>query len=155
MGKGTANEIWSNYRERRELKVIFAWLLVTVAIGGLFPSLGLADFPAGQWTVSSYSEVGYGAGTDGICFQNGETPTKGTWYSDTFPGRAGKWFRKGNAIHLQGNYSGGAGNVSFELTLITYKLLTGYTQEWKDNNIDNNFSRVQFVFQKTTCNPSR
>jgi|WetSurSiteA1Bulk_404760.scaffolds.fasta_scaffold72219_2 hypothetical protein len=124
-------------------------------MGGLIPTLSFAGFPAGQWTVNYYSEVGDGPGTYGICIQNGETQNKGTWYSDTYRDWSGRWFRKGNDIHLQGNYAEGAGNTAFELTLINVTPLTGYWQDWRDNNSDNNFSRVQFTFQKALCNPSR
>jgi hypothetical protein len=129
--------------------------MVCITIGGLIPSLALADFPAGQWAMNSYSENGYGPGIHGICIQSGQTQNKGTWYSDTATGWSGNWFRKGNNIHLHGNYRGGDGNSAFELTLINYKLLTGYWQDWTDNNVDSNFSRVQFIFQNASCNPSR
>jgi len=137
------------------LKIFGKLLTVCILTGGLIPSVALAVFPAGQWTMMSYSEVGLGPATHGICFQIGETQNKGTWYSDTATGWSGKWFRRGNDIHLQGNYTGGAGNSAFELTYINYKLLTGYWQDWKDDNLFNNYSRVQFTFQKESCNPSR
>jgi len=119
-------------------------------MGGLTPTLALADFPAGQWTMSYYSEVGMGNGTHGICIQAG-----GTWYSDTYRGWSGKWFRKGNDIHLQGNYAEGAGNTAFDLTLTSSRLLTGYWQDWRDDNSHNYYSRVKFDFQKAACNPSK
>jgi hypothetical protein len=119
-------------------------------MGGLIPTLSFADFPAGQWTLTFYSEVGLGNGTQGICIQDG-----GTWYSDTFSGWSGKWYRRANDIHLQGNYASGAGNTAFELNLITSSLLTGYWQDWRDNNSLNNFLRVKFTFQKATCNPQK
>ena len=126
-------------------------LIVLIATAGLIPSLALADFPAGQWTMTSHSEVGYGSGPPhGICIQDG-----GTWYSDTYRGWSGKWYRRANDIHLQGNYASGAGNTAFELNLITSSLLTGYWQDWRDNNSRNNFLRVKFTFQKATCNPQK
>jgi hypothetical protein len=153
-GKGiqmTIRRLITNKERSSELKMLSKLLIVLIAMGGLIPSLALADFPAGQWTMTSYSEVNVGPKTDGICIQDG-----GTWYSDTFSGWSGKWFRKGNDIHLHGNYSTGDGNTAFELTLINFRLLTGYLQEWRDRNpLDYNFARVQFIFQKASCNPSR
>jgi hypothetical protein len=121
-----------------------------MAIAGLIPTVVLADFPAGQWTMSYYSEAGYGTGTQGICIQDG-----GTWSSDTMTAWSGKWHRRANNIYLQGNYAGGKGNTAFALTFIDSRLLTGYWLDWTDDNLINNYSRVKFVFKKELCNPSQ
>lgn len=151
----TIRRLMINKERSSELKMLSKLLIVLIALGGLIPPLALADSPAGQWSMNYYSEVGYGLGTHGICIQSGQTLNKGIWYSDTATGWSGNWYRRGNDIHLQGNYSGGAGNSAFELTLINFKLLTGYWQDWKDDNSINNFSRVEFIFQKASCNPRR
>jgi hypothetical protein len=142
----------TNAEGSRKLKRFAKLLIVIIGMCGLIPTLTFAGFPAGQWTMTSYSEVGLESWTHGICIQEG-----GTWYSDTYRGWSGKWHRRVNDIHLQGNYSNGAGNTAFELNVINGSLLTGYLQHWRDDNLVllNDFSRVKLIYQKSLCNPSK
>lgn len=130
------------------MKKIGKLFIGCILIIGLMSTAAFAAFPEGQWTATFYSEVFGGSGTQGICIQAG-----GTWYSDTFAGWSGYWYRKGNDIHLHGNYAAGAGNDAWELTRISNNLLTGYWQEWSDDGLFNNYLTTRFNFASATCNP--
>ncbi|HRC84678.1 MAG TPA: hypothetical protein PK413_03615 [Thermoanaerobaculia bacterium] len=129
------------------MKTFGLFLLLPTLLGLALPSASAAAFPEGQWTASYYSELGLGSGSQGICIQPG-----GTWYSDTFPAWSGTWFRRGNDVHLRGNYAGGNGNDAFELTRIHNRLQTGYWQEWHDDGGFQNFLTTSFTMTSTACN---
>lgn len=111
-----------------------------------------APFPLGQWTFESTTDstgVVYSA-SNGICIQAG-----GTWYATTSGQGSGHWYMKGKLIHLHGNYAGsmtgGSVNDSFELTVVTKKLLRGYLQEWNDGGSYNGYYRSKWTFSSATC----
>ena len=135
------------------MKNIKSVLLSLFIVSSLIPTLTFAtgSFPAGQYTVAFYNEFGAGTGTQGICLEG--SGSTGTWYSDTFSAWSGKWFRKGNDIHLHGNYADGQGNDAFELTRISSQLLTGYWQEWRDDGSHDAYVTAKFGFKKAKCNP--
>lgn len=130
----------------KKIKSIFV-----IVFSSLIPSFAFAAFPAGQYTMTFYGDYFSGSGTQGICLQG--SGASGTWYSDTYPDWSGEWFRKGNDIHLNGNYAGGIGNDAFELTRISNGLFAGYWQEWRDDRSYVSYLTNKFVFQKSACNP--
>jgi len=89
-----------------------------------------------------------GNGSQGICIVD-----DGTWYGTTFSGWSGKWFRKSNDIHLQGNSNSGAASDALELTRISPILLTGYWQNWINSGSSNNWLTVRVNFVGATCDP--
>jgi hypothetical protein len=132
------------------MKLLSKLFAACIVVCGSMPAVTWAAFPEGQWTATFNSEVGKGTGvTQGICIQAGRT-----WFSTTFANWSGKWYLKGNDLHLQGNYAAGAGNDAFELTRITSGLVTGYFQEWRDDNSFNNWGTMSLTFVSATCRGS-
>ena len=127
------------------MKKLSKLLMAFVINIGLMSTLAFA-FPDGLWTATYYSEVSGGSGTQGICIV-----ADGTWYSTTFPAWSGKWYRKGNDVHIHGNYAAGAGNDAWELTRISNSLITGYWQEWSDDGTFDNYLTVRFNKDSATC----
>ncbi len=122
-------------------------LKILVFITGLIPVLASAAFPAGQYTATFISESSpFGIATQGICIEDG-----GTWYSTTFSSWSGKWFLKGNDLHLHGNYDSGLGNDAFELTKVLPNNFSGYWQEWRDDGTYDNYLTVQFRKTGAVC----
>lgn len=119
---------------------------ILALVAGLVPTFAFAAWPAGQYTVAFYGDKTSGSGTQGICIVS-----DGTWYGTTFSGWSGKWFLKGNELHMHGNYAAGAGNDAFELNRIANALATGYWQEWRDDSSYDNYVTVKFSKTSDTC----
>jgi hypothetical protein len=77
----------------------------------------------------------------------------GTWYSASYPGWSGKWFKIGKNLRMHGNFEFNLvnGNDSIELTKILPKLLTGYWQEWMDDGSYENYITVKFEKMGNYC----
>jgi hypothetical protein len=131
------------------MKILRHALLLAVFV----PEIANAAFPAGQWKAIFYSETVGGTGTEGICIVEVVPGVSGTWYSTIFPAWSGNWFRRGNDIHLHGNFSDGVFSSAWELTRINTRLLTGYSQEWKNDGSFNNYFTTRFDLLKLTCDP--
>lgn len=130
------------------MKLFKKMLLLTI----LAPCIAYAQFPAGQWTATTYRDIG---GTDsypglGFCIQ-----ANGKWYGTNEVRGQGQWAQKGNAIHLHLNRveSYGSYSESIELNVINPSFLAGYWQEWETNLAYNAYFTTEWTFVSATCNP--
>ena len=122
----------------------------------LSPIAAIAAFPAGQWTTRFYSDTnsGFTSLGGGVCIK-----ADGTWYADTTntpPFTLGFWVMKGNDLHLHRGPEGTAATQTAELTRTGPNLLTGYWQQWYDDERDvgiNNqhYLQVSLSFKSATC----
>lgn len=103
---------------------------------GVSATVYAGPWPTGQWQMKAYNdETGNSFQVmHGMCIVG-----DGTWYSTTFPNWGGHWFKKGNDLHLHGNYDNGLGNDAFELTKIAGWHMDGYWQEFRDNITTSDF----------------
>lgn len=123
------------------MKTLKALVLLTV----IMPVLASAT--TGQYKVTFQSEnLGNYIGTQDICIVS-----NGTWYGTSFPDWFGKWYKKGNDLHMHGNYFFGLGNDAFELTKVLPNEMAGYWQEWHDDGSWDNYLTVKFEKTSDTC----
>jgi hypothetical protein len=136
------------------VKIVFL-MLISLSLGMLAASVQAAP-PVGQWKVTFYEDDGGFAfsGTQSLCFEGG--PNKGTWYSPTFTGWTGDWWRKGGSsdvIIIKGNYNSGLGNDGAKVELISISLMAGSWFEWTDNGSFLNWTQVKLIKDKAVCDP--
>ena len=135
-------------------KIVFL-ILISLSLVMLAVSVQAAP-PVGQWKVTFFLDDGgfAGSGTQSICFEGG--PSKGTWYSPTFAGWTGDWWRKGgnsDIIMLKGNYMSGAGNDGAKLELTNTSLVTGSWVEWRDDVTFLNWTQAKLLKENAICDP--
>jgi hypothetical protein len=135
-------------------KIVFL-ILISLSLVMLAASAQAAP-PVGQWNLTFYyDDAGFAQGaTQGICFEGG--PSKGTWYSTTFAGWSGDWWRKGgisDTIMLKGNYNSGEGNDGAKVELLNTSLMTGSWVEWRDSGLSLYWFQVRLNKQDTICDP--
>ena len=129
--------------------------LLSIAIV-LSPCIANAAFPEGQWTATTYGDLGRAGVYSGIgfCLQAG-----GNWYGTTSSSNmikgSGLWTMKGDNIRLHMNRveSYGTFSESLELTAINTSLLTGYWQKWNLSNSQNDYLTTKWEFTSSTCLP--
>ena len=135
------------------VRIVFL-MLISLSLVMLAASVQAAP-PVGQWNIVYYADDGGLSPviTDAICFEGG--PSKGTWYSPTFAGWGGSWWRKGGSsdvIMFDGNWNSGAGNTAAKVDLISLSLMAGSLMEWFDDTASN-WYQVRLNKQKTVCDP--
>lgn len=135
-------------------KIVFLTLILLSLV--MLAASAQAAPPVGQWNMTFYyDDQGFAqGGTEGLCFEGG--PSKGTWYSTTFAGWSGDWWRKGgssNVILLKGNYESGLGNDGAKIELISLSLMTGSMVQWRDDNSVIQWIQVRLNKQSAICDP--
>ena len=118
-----------------------------------FPSCGAPiakGWPTGQWTVTSYNDQTGNTkqATQGICIVG-----DGTWYGTTYADWGGDWFKKGNDLHMNGNFWDGAGNDIFEFDKVAGWHMDGYWQEWTDDFTTEFWFTAKWQKKSNTCAP--
>ena len=136
-------------------KIVFL-ILTSLSLVMLAVSVQAAP-PVGQWNVTFYNDdAGFTQGaTQGICFEGG--PSKGTWYSTTYAGWSGDWWRKGGiseVIMFHGNYDSGAGNSAAKVELINTSSMAGSSMTWGDSGSSTGWDQVRLNKQSTICDPA-
>ena len=115
--------------------------------------LAVASLPVGlqgNGMVTSYDDQAGNSklATQGICIVG-----DGTWYSTTFGPWGGDWFKKGNDLHMNGNYASGDGNDIFEFDKVAGWHMDGYWQEWRDSVGDVGWATAKWEKKSNKCDP--
>jgi hypothetical protein len=142
--------------EMKTSRAKFVFLMLISLSVVMLASSVQAGLPVGQWNMTFYyDDQGFTqGGTEGLCFEGG--PSKGTWYSTTFAGWSGDWWRKGgnsDIVMLKGNYDSGLGNDGAVLELISVSLMTGSMVQWRDDTSYVDWIKVRLNKQSSICDP--
>lgn len=95
------------------------------------PTIANAAFPEGQWRVDVFHDGGthiYNSANGNPAFYRICIEPGNNFHAETNPTWKGKWFMKGNDIHLISLHSSGQYLFSLEVSKIHSKLLSGYSQ---------------------------